>query len=40
MFSDEEIYIRRSKTDFLNTNDTKWEFENPVPGVVIGMVGD
>jgi hypothetical protein len=40
MFSNEEIYVRPSETDFLNANDTKWEYEKPVPGVVIGMVGD
>jgi hypothetical protein len=40
MYSKEEIYVRRSGIDFLNTNSPKWEYEKLVPGVVIGMVGE
>jgi hypothetical protein len=40
MYSEEEIYVRRSGTDFLNTNSPKWEYEKPVPDVMIGMVGE
>ncbi len=40
MYSEEEVYVRCSGTDFLDDKVPKWEFEKPVPGVVIGMVGE
>jgi hypothetical protein len=40
LYSEEEVYVRRSGDDFLNTEAHKWEYEKPVPAVVIGMVGE
>jgi hypothetical protein len=40
LYSEEEVYVRRSGDDFLNTESHRWEYEKPVPAVVIGMVED
>jgi hypothetical protein len=40
LYSEEEVYVRRSEHGFLSTEAHKWEYEKPVPAVVIGMVGD